>query len=167
MGRRTEERAGLGIPVTSVALVANLRDRIEVEELLTFYCTAIDGRRFDLLDRVFTPDAVIDYTRSGGIRAELPRIQEWLAKALAPFVVVQHMVSNFVIETADDKGTSVCSFFNPMGMAQPDGSVHTFFCGGFYRDRLVHTPAGWRICERVNDQLYLHGGLPPGLQIPR
>jgi 3-phenylpropionate/cinnamic acid dioxygenase small subunit len=153
--------------MTSVALVASLRDRIEIEELLTRYCTVIDTRRFDLLDRVFTHDAVIDYTRSGGIRDELPRVQEWLAKALQPFALVQHMVSNFVIETSDDHGKSVCSFFNPMGLPQPDGSLHTFFCGGFYRDTLLRTPSGWRISERVNDQRYMHGALQPGFQIPR
>lgn len=153
--------------MTSVALIASLRDRIEIEELLTLYCTAIDSRSFDLLDRVFTPDAVIDYTRSGGIRAELPAIKEWLAKALEPFVVIQHMVSNFVIEVSGDQATSVCSFFNPMGLPQPGGPLQTFFCGGFYRDRLVRTPAGWRICERVNDQRYLHGSLPAGLVASR
>ena len=153
--------------MTSVALIASLRDRIEVEELLTRYCTAIDSRDFELLDHVFTPNAVIDYTRSGGLRGELPAVKEWLAKALEPFVVLQHMVSNFVIETSDDHGKSVCSFFNPMGLPQPDGGVQTFFCGGFYRDRLLRTPAGWRICERVNDQRYLHGSLPPGLRTPR
>jgi 3-phenylpropionate/cinnamic acid dioxygenase small subunit len=153
--------------VTSVALVAHLRDRIDIEEMLTLYCTAIDSRELALLDRVFTPDAVIDYTRSGGIRGKLPQVKEWLAKALEPFELVQHMVSNFVIQTNDDHGTSVCSFFNPMGLKQPDGSVHVFFCGGYYRDRLLRTPAGWRICERVNDQRYLHGGLPPGFEIPR
>lgn len=153
--------------MTSVALVATIRDRIEVEELLVRYCTAIDTRRFDLLDRVFTPDAVIDYTGSGGIRAEFPRIREWLENALAPFVVVQHLVSNFEIETSDDHGTSTCSFFNPMGLPRADGGVHTFFCGGYYRDRLLRTPAGWRITERVNDQRYLHGSLPEGFVIPR
>jgi len=153
--------------MTSVALIASLRDRIEVEELLTLYCTAIDSRDFELLDHVFTPNAVIDYTRSGGLRAELPAVKEWLAKALAPFVVLQHMVSNFVIETSDDHGKSVCSYFNPMGLPQPDGGVKTFFCGGFYRDRLLRTPAGWRICERVNDQRYRHGSLPPELHAPR
>jgi hypothetical protein len=153
--------------MTSVALVASLRDRIEVEELLTLYCTAVDTRELGLLERVFTRDAIIDYTRSGGIRGTLPEIQQWLEKALAPFVLVQHLVSNFVIETEDDLGTSVCSFFNPMGLPRPDGSVHTFFCGGFYRDRLYRTPGGWRIQERVNDQRYLHGSLPPGFEIPR
>lgn len=153
--------------MTSQALLASMRDRIEVEDLLTLYCTVIDSRRFDLLDRVFTPDAVIDYTRSGGIRGALPQVQGWLEKALAPFVVVQHLVSNFVVETEDDHGKSVCSFFNPMGLPQSDGGVHTFFCGGYYRDVLLRTPAGWRIRERVNDQRFLHGSLPAGFAIPR
>lgn len=144
--------------MASRALIASLRDRVEIEDLLTLYCTAIDSRDLDLLDRVFTPDAVIDYTRSGGPRDELPAIRAWLARVLQPFVLLQHMVSNFVIETEGDHGTSVCSFFNPMGLPGPDGGVQTTFYGGFYRDRLVRTPAGWRICERVNDQRYPHGG---------
>lgn len=148
--------------MTSSALIASLRDRIEIEELLTLYCTAIDTRELELLDRVFTPDAVIDYTRSGGPRAELPEIRAWLGRALEPFVVLQHMVSNFVIETDGDRATSVCSFFNPMGLPKPGGGVQTTFYGGFYRDRLIRTPAGWRICERVNDQRYRHAGAPPG-----
>ena len=40
--------------------LAEISDRLEIQQLLVDYSTAIDTRRFDDLDRVFTPDAYID-----------------------------------------------------------------------------------------------------------
>jgi hypothetical protein len=37
-----------------------ISDRLETQQLLSDYSTAIDQRRFDDLDRVFTKDAYID-----------------------------------------------------------------------------------------------------------
>jgi hypothetical protein len=37
-----------------------ISDRLEIRQLLVDYPTAIDQRRFDDLDKVFTPDAYID-----------------------------------------------------------------------------------------------------------
>jgi hypothetical protein len=37
-----------------------ISDRLEIQLLLMDYSTAIDQRRFDDLDRVFTPDVYID-----------------------------------------------------------------------------------------------------------
>jgi hypothetical protein len=38
-----------------------ISDRLEIQQLLINYSTAIDQRRFDDLDRVFMPDAYIDF----------------------------------------------------------------------------------------------------------
>ena len=62
---------------------------------------------------------------------------------------------------------AVDRLFNPMGLPQKGGGVNTFFCGGIYRDQLLRTERGWRITERINDQLYAHGALPAGLQSPK
>jgi hypothetical protein len=37
-----------------------ISDRLEIQQLLVADSTAIDQKRFDDLDRVFTPDASID-----------------------------------------------------------------------------------------------------------
>jgi 3-phenylpropionate/cinnamic acid dioxygenase small subunit len=147
--------------------LAELRDRLEIEDLLIRYCAAIDAKEFDRLDEVFTADATIDYTRSGGIRDEYPAVRSWLAKALAPFQVVQHLVTNVRVEIDGDRARSVSYFFNPMGLPRQDGGVDTFFCGGIYRDQLLRTERGWRITERVNDQLYAYGALPAGFEPPK
>jgi 3-phenylpropionate/cinnamic acid dioxygenase small subunit len=146
--------------------LGQLRDRLDIEDLLTRYCAAIDAKDFDLLDEVFTADATIDYTRSGGIRDAYPAVKSWLTTVLAPFRVVQHLITNVRVEIDGDRARSVCYFFNPMGLPRKDEGVHTFFCGGIYRDQLIRTERGWRITERVNDQLYAHGALPAGLEQP-
>jgi hypothetical protein len=40
--------------------LAEISDRLEIQQLLVDYSTAIDQRRFDDLDKVFTPDVYID-----------------------------------------------------------------------------------------------------------
>ena len=50
-----------------MANLQELSDRLEINDLLIRYTYAIDDGDWELLDRVFTPDAQIDYTSSGGI----------------------------------------------------------------------------------------------------
>ena len=47
-------------------------DRFAIEDLLQRYTTAIDDKDWDLLDTVFAPDAVLDYTTSGGPKGSYP-----------------------------------------------------------------------------------------------
>ena len=43
-----------------------ISDRLEIQQLLVDYSTAIDQRRFDDLDNVFTPDAYIELQAGEG-----------------------------------------------------------------------------------------------------
>ena len=47
-----------------------ISDRIEINDLLVRYTVAIDEKDWELLDTVYTPDAKVDYTSSGGIKGE-------------------------------------------------------------------------------------------------
>lgn len=137
-----------------------LADRLAIHDLLARYSTAIDTKDFALLGEVFTDDGIGDYTASGGIRGTLPEIQQWLAGALSVFPVVQHLVTNIRVDIRGDEAVSDCYLFNPLGWIRDDGSTEMLYCGGSYRDRLVRTPKGWRIRERVIQTLYLDGRLP-------
>ena len=55
--------------------LAQISDRLEIEALLTRYTRAIDTGEWDRLDDVFTPDAQIDYTASGGIAASYAEVK--------------------------------------------------------------------------------------------
>ncbi len=143
-----------------------ISDRIEIDDLLIRYTTAIDDKDWNLLDQCFLPDAKVDYVSSGGVAGSYPEVREWLGKALAAFPMTVHAISNSVIELDGDTATGKTLVVNPMGFPNPDGSLHIFTVGAYYIDKLVRTPEGWRIAERTEEQAYLDGSLPGALQVP-
>ena len=141
-------------------------DRIEIGDLLTRYTVAIDQKNWDLLDTVYTADAWIDYTTSGGIKGNYPEIRTWLEKALSAFDMTMHFISNSTVELDGDKASARTYVINPMGVRQEDDSLHIFTVGAYYIDKLVRTAEGWRIAERFEEQAYFEGSFPKNLQIP-
>ena len=137
-----------------------LTDRLDIEEVLTRYAWALDAKQFDELDDVFTPDAHVDYTSSGGEAGAYPVVKAWLAEVLPHFPAYQHLVTNKQISVDGDRATSRSEFYNPMVMAKPDGTTSIFFVGGEYHDQLVRTPHGWRITDRVEKSVWTDGAVP-------
>jgi hypothetical protein len=62
-----------------VKSLEEISDRLEIQDLQVAYSHAIDFKRFDELDDVFTPDAHIDYTVFGGPAGSYPEIKKYLA----------------------------------------------------------------------------------------
>lgn len=130
-----------------------ISDRIEIDDLLTRYATAIDTKDWELYSACFTPDAVIDYTAAGGVKGTLPEVRQWLAEVMAGFPMTQHLITNRAVRIDGDTATSRSCLFNPMGV--PDGdSLMVFLEGGYYRDKLVRTADGWRIAERIEEPTF-------------
>jgi hypothetical protein len=124
-----------------------ISDRLEIQQLLVAYSTAIDQRRFDDLDRVFTPDAYIDYRAMGGIDGRYPEVKKWLSEVLPNFPSYAHMLGNFDVRIDGDAASSRRLCFNPMVMGGDQNQV--YFCGLWYDDEFVRTAAGWRMSQRV------------------
>ena len=127
--------------------LAEISDRLEIQQLLVDYSTAIDNRRFDDLDRVFTPDAHIDYTDLGGIAGTFRDVKAWLAEVLPNFPAYFHMLGNFDIRIDGDMASSRTILFNPMKLS--DDSDQVMFCGLWYDDKFIRTAEGWRMTRRV------------------
>jgi ketosteroid isomerase-like protein len=128
-------------------------DRIEIDDLLTRYATAVDEKDWDLYATCFTPDAYIDYTQAGGIKGKFAEVRDWLARTMPMFPMSQHVVANRVIQVNGDEATARSIFYNPMAL--PDGdSQKVWIEGGYYNDKLIRTPDGWRITERIEDSSY-------------
>ena len=143
------------------------QDREEIEQLLYRYAWMVDQRKWELMDSVFTPDGTIDYSSTGGKRGAYRPTLEWLDRALAPWPINLHMISNVSIEfTGADAARSRCYFFAPMCRARADGSQEIISNAGFYVDVFARTRAGWRIRERLCTQTIMIGHLPPGYVIP-
>ncbi len=92
-----------------------ISDRFEIQQLLIDYSTAIDRRQFDDLDRVFTPDAYIDYREMGGIDGRFPEVKAWLKETLPKSSrPTHHMLGNFDVRIDGDNASSRTFCFNPM-----------------------------------------------------
>jgi hypothetical protein len=126
--------------------LAEISDRLEIQQLLVDYASAIDQRRFEDLDAIFTPDAYIDYRAMGGVDGRYPEVKAWLADVLPGFPAYSHLIGNFDIRLAGDSAAGRTLCFNPMQLSE-DGQV--LFCALWYEDEFVRTPAGWRMSRRV------------------
>lgn len=144
-----------------------ISDRLEIQDLLTSYCYAIDERDWDRLDTIFTHDAVIDYSETGGAKGSVAQIKAWLPIAMKRFPRYQHMVATTRLALDGDSANSRTCLFNPMVYRDEEGGEKTFFIGLWYRDRLIRTADGWRIAERYEEMGYAHNvpDMPPILSI--
>jgi len=131
----------------------DIADRIEIDDLLTRYATALDAKDWDLWSSCFTPGAFIDYTAAGGVKGALPEVRQWLTTVLAGFPMTQHLVTNRAVRIQGDTATCRSCLFNPMGVPDND-RLMVFFEGGYYNDKLVRTADGWRIAERIEEPTF-------------
>jgi len=131
-----------------------ISDRLEIQDLMVRYSYAIDSRNWDALDDVFTPDAHIDYSVFGGSVGDLPSTKAFLAEAMPNFPVYQHMVSGTTIAIDGDTAETKTQCHNPMTLGEGD-DADLMVCGLWYVDKLVRTPEGWRIKERVEEKVYM------------
>lgn len=121
-----------------------IEDKIELHELAGRYGDIIDDRNWPALDTVFTEDAVFEVVKlvtMNGL-AEIKRYMD--DEGRHPLA---HLITN--IHTAeDDDGVSMLSRgIFPINSAD-DNAGHRVFYGSYY-DRVVKTPAGWRVSRRT------------------
>jgi hypothetical protein len=132
-----------------------LSDRLEIDDLITAYSYAIDFHRFDDLDELFTADATLDFTATGGIAGPLAEVKAWLGSVLTLFGGHQHLVATSQVILDGDTATARTICHNPMWFEDP--AQAPVFVGLWYLDLLVRTADGWRITSRVQRKGYLHG----------
>ena len=129
-----------------------MSDRLEIQQLLVDYSSAIDGGRFDDLDRIFTSDAYIDYRATGGVDGQFSDVKAWLSQVLPNFPSYAHLMGNFDVRVDGDTASSRTLCFNPMVLGGDSGQV--YFVGIWYDDELVRTEDGWRLTRRVQSKCF-------------
>jgi hypothetical protein len=138
--------------------LAEISDRYDIQQLLVDYSTAIDLRRFDDLDHVFTRDAYIDYRAMGGIDGRYPEVKAWLAEVLPAFANYAHMLglpSIRVDGDAGDTATARTFCFNPMVLSADNSAKSTtMLLGLWYDDEFVRTAEVWRMSRRVESRCF-------------
>src|ERR1700739_4988876 len=129
-----------------------ISDRLEIQQLLVDYSTAIDNRRFGVLGLGFASDAYIHYPSLGGIDGRYPEVKKWLSEVLPTFPVYAHMLGNFSVRIDGDTASSRVICFNPMVL--PGDKDQVLYCGLWYDDEFVRPPEGWRMTRRVESKVF-------------
>src|SRR5438105_888176 len=106
-----------------------LLDRTDITDLLIEYATTIDTRNFPALNHIFTPDATIDYTATGGPRCTLTKAKTFLTEALPQFPRSQHLMANISIKLQGNTATARAMCHNPMVKQHPNGNEQVMFFG--------------------------------------
>jgi hypothetical protein len=148
-----------------VKTLQELSDRLEIQDKITAYAYAVDFHRWGELDAIFTDDALLDFTASGGEKGDLATIKAFFDRALTMFEGHQHLMGNTAVTLNGDSATSQTLCHNPMyfkgtggtgGAEGTDGEQRVLFVGIWYHDTWVRTADGWRISRRVQQKGYLH-----------
>ena len=145
-----------------------LADRIAIGELLARYADIVDRREWTRMGRIFALEGTIDFRSSGGPHGPFREGIAWLDRALDSWPNNLHMITNVIVELDGDRATARCYFHVPTGReGQSGGAPFTVTHSGRYLDKLIRTANGWRIVERVCEQVVREGSLPEGYRIPR
>ncbi|MEV0261133.1 nuclear transport factor 2 family protein [Streptomyces sp. NPDC050617] len=137
--------------------IQEISDRLEIQEMLVAYATAIDGQDFDALDRIFTDDAHIDYTAFGGLAGTRAEMKEFLASSMGQFTACQHLIGNPEIRVDGDRATGRVMCLNALGIPVENGDPRIALLGMWYIDEYTRTPEGWRISRRSQEPSWTQG----------
>jgi hypothetical protein len=157
--RNTANRGDDGMALS----LQEISDRLEIEDLLVRYCYAVDDRDWDTYRNIFTADAVLDDTVTGGIRSGVEEHVAYLERALSKILMSQHAISTIMIDVQGDEAAARIHCSCPMVVEIGNGERQVFFQGLWYRDRLARKPEGWRISELVEEG-YWNYNVPEGFR---
>jgi hypothetical protein len=131
-----------------------MADREDIIDLAVRYTWALDTRNVDELRSVFTPDATA--TLRGVDCSGVDSIIDRIGGSILRLDHTQHLVGNHQVTVDGDTGTHRCQLVGQHVLAGTDGGDN-FVVGGYYEDRVVRTPDGWRIAHRVMQQTWCEG----------
>ena len=124
-----------------------ISDRLEIQQLLTAYSTAIDAGRFDDLDDLFTDDGEVDLSVTGGAYGPFGEVKAWLIETLSSMGAYMHLVSNIDLRLTGDTATARTACVNPLVLDPKSNAVY-LICF-WYDDEFVKTNGSWRFRRRT------------------
>jgi hypothetical protein len=134
--------------------MGTVEDQRAIIQVINRYGLAMDSRRWDLFDSIFTADVELDY--SGTRWTDLASFKTDFAAAHERFDATQHAMMNHLVELAGEAAAAFtyCSW-RLICRRAPSGD---FLEGtAWYDDALIRTTAGWRIRRRACRILWAEG----------
>ena len=132
-------------------------DELDVQRVLFEYAWACDNGDWHLLRSVFTADAHLDYSSTGGPVGKREEIVGWLRESLSQLTTIQHVVSNFQIDVDGDRASGRAMFLTS---ARVPGLHDMLTTGGYYDLALRRETDGWKIEQLVEDNRWMTPASP-------
>jgi ketosteroid isomerase-like protein len=131
-----------------------MADREDIIDVAIAYTWALDTKQLDALRDVFVPDAtaMLRGVACDGVEAIIERI----GGAILRLDATQHLVANHQVHVDGDTATHRCQLHSQHVKSGTPGGDN-LVVGGYYDDRLVRTPGGWRIAHRTMEQTWIEG----------
>ena len=130
----------------------SVRDELDIQRVIHDYAWACDNADWVLLKSIFTDDAELDYSTTGGPAGPRDEVVAWLEASLSQVPVIHHVVSNFQIDLDGDRA-DVRAMFHCS--AKFDGIEDMLVTGGYYDEELVRTADGWKIRRLFEDNRWM------------
>lgn len=126
-----------------------LFDERAITTVLHDYARALDARDWPLLESLFTPDAVVDYSSEGGpVCHGRAAVVADCKDDFTGLDATSHLIGNIAM-AVDRDGARVSSLVHAWHFRAGAAGGSTLLLVGGYDDRLVRTPSGWRIAART------------------
>ena len=124
-----------------------LLDRAEISDVQLRYATGLDSRDWALFRSIFTDEIETDFTSIFGGEPRKLTADRWTEAArrsVGGLAATQHMITNHVITVTGDDATCI-AYVQARHYLPNDKGEDTQTMFGYYTNRLVRTPAGWKI----------------------
>ena len=132
-------------------------DLLDIQRLLYDYAWGCDEGDWTLLRSVFSEDAELDYSSTGGPAGGRDEVVAWLESSLSG-IRIQHVVSNFRIDVTGDTAAGRAMFHTTVHLVDPGQPLTT---GGYYDLGFVRVNGRWMIRRLYEDNRWMHPA-PPG-----
>ena len=129
--------------------IQEISDRIEIQDLITNYCSVVDKKNWKGYREIFLEDASVDYSGSGGLSGSVDEVIDYLdaslgfQKELGFAPTTQHLVGNFELTLSKDSAKVRCMLYNPIMLGQGEGASAAIF-GVWYTFEVVRKKS-WKI----------------------
>lgn len=131
-------------------------DRLDIQRLLYDYAWGCDEGDWALLRSVFSQDAALDYSSTGGPAGGREEVVAWLESTLSGLRIM-HLVSNFRIDVEGDAATGKAMFFTTVHL---EGLPQPLMTGGYYDLGFVRAEGRWKISRLYEDNRWMHPAPP-------
>ena len=133
-----------------------LIDRDEIQDQLYLYSQLVDNKRYDEFNKVFTDDAVIDFTSPGSICGSYTDLANALEVSNA-YCTHMHLFTNIIFDISEDGQTAKTRhyLYNPQAYSMGEGKTSIALFGSYYDSEWVKLDGTWKIKKFVQTKKYL------------